>query len=66
MMLIAPVVLFLSSSLLLRFYDWNSGGTGEGAGYGAAFLGLITLANGVLILVTGIIRWLFTLSQKVK
>ena len=57
MMILAPVFGFSSGALFLHFYDWDSGGTGEGAGYGGAFLGLITLANGVLILVIGIIRW---------
>ena len=57
MMMLAPVFGFSSGALFLHFYDWNSGGTGEGAGYGGAFLGLITLANGVFILVIGIIRW---------
>lgn len=57
MMILAPVFGFSSGALFLHFYDWNSGGTGEGAGYGGAIIGLITLANGVLILVIGIIRW---------
>lgn len=56
MMILAPVFGFSSGALFLHFYDWNSGGTGEGAGYGGAFLGLLTLVNGVLILVIGIIR----------
>lgn len=58
MMILAPVFGFSSAALFLHFYDWNSGGTGEGAGYGGAFLGLITLVNGFLILVIGIIRWI--------
>ncbi|WP_017381781.1 hypothetical protein [Paenisporosarcina sp. TG-14] len=57
LMMLAPVFGFSSGALFLQFYDWSSGGTGEGAGYGGAFLGLITLANGVLLLVFGIIRW---------
>jgi hypothetical protein len=57
MMILGPVLGFSSGALFLHFYDSNSQGTGEGAGYGGAFFGLITLANGVLILVIGIIRW---------
>ncbi|MGG3944257.1 inner-membrane translocator [Peribacillus psychrosaccharolyticus] len=57
MMILAPVLGLSSGALFVHFYDWNSGGTGEGAGYGGAIIGLITLANGVLILVIGIIRW---------
>ncbi|MFJ6210316.1 inner-membrane translocator [Lysinibacillus sp. NPDC092081] len=64
MMVLAPVIGFSSGVLFLHFYDWGSGGTGEGAGYGGAFLGLITLANGVLILVIGIIRWILNFVKK--
>ena len=66
MMILAPVMGFLSGALFLHFYDWSSGGTGEGAGYGGAFLGLITLANGVLILVIGIIKWSLHFVKKVN
>lgn len=58
MMILAPVLGYLTGASYLYFYDWSSGGTGEGAGYGGAFLGIITLANGALILVIGIIRWI--------
>lgn len=54
-MILAPILGFSSGALFLHFYDWSSGGTGEGAGYGGAFLGFITLANGILILLIGII-----------
>ncbi|MEH7347029.1 inner-membrane translocator [Bacillus sp. JJ1532] len=64
MMVLAPMIGFSSGALFLHFYDWSSGGTGEGAGYGGAFLGLITLANGVLILVIGIIRWILNFVKK--
>lgn len=64
MMVLSPVIGFSSGALFLHFYDWNSGGTGEGAGYGGAFLGLITLANGVLLFVIGIIRWLLYFMKK--
>lgn len=56
MIILAPVIGFLSGALFLHFYDWSSGGTGEGAGYGGAILGLLTLANGILILMIGFIR----------
>ncbi|WP_186577992.1 inner-membrane translocator [Aquibacillus kalidii] len=64
MMVLAPVIGFFSGALFLHFYDWSSGGTGEGAGYGGAFLGLITLANGLLILVIGTIRWFLHFVKK--
>lgn len=56
MIILAPVIGFLSGALFLHFYDWSSRGTGEGAGYGGAILGLLTLANGILILMIGFIR----------
>lgn len=59
MMILAPVIGFSSGALFLHFYDWSSGGTGEGAGYGGAFLGLTTLANGILLLAIGLIRAIF-------
>ena len=65
LMILAPVMGFSSGALFLHFYDWSSGGTGEGAGYGGAFLGLITLANGFLILVIGILRWLLHFVKKI-
>lgn len=57
MLLLAPVFGYSSYALFHYFYDWNSGGTGEGAAYGGAVLGLITLANGILILVIGMMSW---------
>jgi hypothetical protein len=65
-MILAPVIGFSSGALFLHFYDWSSGGTGEGAGYGGAFLGLITLANGVLIFVIGVIRGFLHFIKKVN
>ena len=64
MMVLAPVIGFSSGALFLHFYDWSSGGTGEGAGYGRAFLGFITIANGILILVIGVIRWILNFVKK--
>ncbi|THE13015.1 inner-membrane translocator [Bacillus timonensis] len=66
MTILAPVIGFSSGALFLHFYDWSSGGTGEGAGYGGAFLGLITLVNGILILMIGIIRWFLHFVKKVN
>ncbi|MFJ7887132.1 hypothetical protein ACIQYL_03475 [Lysinibacillus xylanilyticus] len=37
MMALAPVIGFSSGALFLHFYDWSSGRTGEGAGYGGHF-----------------------------
>ncbi|MEX3745432.1 inner-membrane translocator [Lysinibacillus xylanilyticus] len=64
MMVLAPVIGFSSGDVFLHFYDWSSGGTGEGAGYGGAFLGFITIANGILILVIGVIRWILNFVKK--
>lgn len=64
MIIFAPVLGFSSGALFLRFYDWDSGGTGEGAGYGGAFLGLITLVNGILILLIGIVMLIIRVIAK--
>ncbi|WP_226669792.1 inner-membrane translocator [Metabacillus litoralis] len=64
MMILAPILGFLCGALFHHFYDWGSGGTGEGAGYGGAILGIITLMNGVLILVIGIIKWFILVVKK--
>ncbi|PLT28058.1 inner-membrane translocator [Peribacillus deserti] len=64
MMMLAPLLGFFSGALLHQFYDWNSGGTGEGAGYGGAILGLLTFVNGIIILVTGIIRSIYQFIKK--
>ncbi|WP_374719032.1 inner-membrane translocator [Parageobacillus toebii] len=54
MLFLAPVFGVSSGALFLHLVA----GAGEGAGYGGAFLGLITLVNGAIILVIGIILWL--------
>ncbi len=64
-MLLGPVVGFSSGALFLHFYDWSSGGTGEGAGFGGAILGLVTIANGILIFLIGMIGWMITLFRKI-
>ncbi|WP_462405397.1 inner-membrane translocator [Gracilibacillus sp. Marseille-QA3620] len=64
-MLLGPVIGFSSGALFLHFYDWSSGGTGEGAGFGGAILGLVTIANGVLIFLIGMIGWMLTLFRKI-
>lgn len=64
MMILAPVIGFSSGALFLYFYDRSSGGTGEGAGYGGAFLGLITIANGILIVLIGVIRWIIAFFRR--
>ncbi|WP_026671489.1 hypothetical protein [Alkalihalobacterium bogoriense] len=61
MMVLAPIIGFASGAAFLHF---SAGGTGEGAGFAGAFLGFITLANGILILVIGIIRWFLHFVKK--
>lgn len=55
LLVLAPVLTFASGSLFLYFYDWSSGGSGEGAGYGGALIGFLTLFNGMIVLFTGIV-----------
>ncbi|MBZ5201744.1 inner-membrane translocator [Planomicrobium chinense] len=61
---LAPLVNFTMRGLFLYFYDWSSGGTGEGAGYGGAILALVTFVNGLFLLVLGFNKWLFTIIKK--
>ncbi len=55
MMVLTPIISSVSIRLLLHYYDWESGGTGEGARYGGAYLGLLTFVNGALVLLIGIV-----------
>ncbi len=64
MMILAPVIGYSSGALFLYFYDWSSGGTGEGAGYGGVILGLITIANGILVIFVGIKWWIISPFRK--
>ncbi|HWO98064.1 MAG TPA: inner-membrane translocator [Bacillus sp. (in: firmicutes)] len=57
MSVFAPVLGFSSGALLHRFYDWSSGGSGEGAAYGGAVIGLGVLLNGCLLVVIGFVLW---------
>lgn len=52
--ILGPVIAFISGSIFVNL-EHNSGGTGEGAGFGAAFIGLIIVANGIIYLVIGIV-----------
>ena len=62
---LAPILAFASGALFFHFYDFSSGGTGEGAGYGGVFVGFLTLLNGMIVLFTGLIMRI-TLSIKRK
>lgn len=42
----------------ILFYDWDSKGTREDAAYGGAFLRLLTLFNGIFIMLIRIFRWI--------
>lgn len=64
LVMLSPLVNFTMSALLLFFYDWSSGGTGEGAGYGGAILALLTFVNGPLLLLIGFNRWFFAVIKK--
>lgn len=50
---LGPIIAFISGSIFVNL-DHNSGGTGEGAGFGAAFIGLVIVANGIIYLIIGI------------
>ncbi|AOH57464.1 ABC transporter permease [Peribacillus simplex] len=52
--MLGPIIAFIAGYFFVKI-DHNSGGTGEGAGFGAAFIGLIIVANGIIYLIIGII-----------
>ncbi|MUK89498.1 inner-membrane translocator [Ornithinibacillus sp. L9] len=60
-LLVAPVLGFISGSL---FY--TTGG-GQGAGFGGAFLGLLTVINGLIIILISVVRWIIiSITSKQK
>ncbi|WP_409299022.1 ABC transporter permease [Peribacillus sp. SCS-26] len=52
--LLGPLIASMTGSFFIDL-DHKSGGTGEGAAYGAAFIGIIIIANGMAYLITGMI-----------
>ncbi|PSL32973.1 hypothetical protein B0H99_11083 [Planomicrobium soli] len=64
LMALAPVVRVIISESLLHFVEWRPEDTREGAGYGGAMLALLIFINGVILLVIGFNRWLFTVIKK--
>ena len=61
---LAPIVRIAISEALLQFVEWGPEETREGAGYGGVILQLVTFANGVLLLVIGVSRWLLKFFKK--
>ena len=62
-----PFRAFISNLFLIAYFviiESDSVVTDEGAGYGGTFLELITLANGIIILVIGIISWIISFRTK--
>lgn len=57
MSILAPILGFSSGALFYRFYDWSSGGSGEGAAYGGTIIGLGVLLNGFLLIMVGFAVW---------
>ncbi|MFD0050549.1 ABC transporter permease [Actinomycetes bacterium NPDC127524] len=60
---IGPIIAFMSGSIFIKMAH-NEGSTGEGAGIGAAFIGLIIVANGILYFVIGIVRAIVKFAKK--
>jgi hypothetical protein len=58
MSMLAPVLGFTSGALFYHFYDWSSDGSGEGAAYGGAVIGLGALLNGFLLIMVGFGLWI--------
>lgn len=51
--IIGPIIAFISGSIFLKI-DHSMGGDGVGAAFGAAFIGIIIVANGILYFIIGI------------
>lgn len=52
--ILGPIIAFLSGSVFVKV-DHSIGGDGVGAAFGAAFIGLIIVGNGILYFIVGII-----------
>lgn len=63
MSILAPVLGFSSGALFYHFYDWSSGGSGEGAAYGGAIIGLGVLLNGFLLIMAGFGIWMIKMIK---
>lgn len=49
-----PIIAMISGSFFVKM-DHSAGGTGEGGTIGAAFIGLIIVANGIIYLIAGFV-----------
>ncbi|MEC1523909.1 ABC transporter permease [Neobacillus niacini] len=52
--ILGPIIAFISGSALVKV-DHSMGGDGVGAAFGAAFIGIIIVGNGILYFIIGII-----------
>lgn len=52
--ILGPILAFCFGAVFVKL-DHGQGGTGEGGAIAAAFIGLITVGNGVIYLILGII-----------
>ncbi|MFS0824680.1 ABC transporter permease [Bacillus sp. 1P02SD] len=52
--ILGPIIAFISGSVFVKV-DHSMGGDGVGAAFGAAFIGLIIVGNGILYFIIGII-----------
>ncbi|ARP44634.1 hypothetical protein GTHT12_03767 (plasmid) [Geobacillus thermodenitrificans] len=52
--ILGPVLAFVVGAAFVK-YNHSQGGTAEGAGYAAAFIGLVVVGNGIVYLIIGMI-----------
>jgi hypothetical protein len=52
--ILGPIIAFISGSVFVKV-DLGMGGDGVGAAFGAAFIGIIIVGNGILYFIIGII-----------
>ncbi|WP_286166351.1 ABC transporter permease [Peribacillus frigoritolerans] len=52
--ILGPIIAFISGSVFVKV-DHSMGGDGVGAAFGAAFIGIVIVSNGILYFIIGII-----------
>ncbi|NHC42731.1 ABC transporter permease [Bacillus sp. MM2020_1] len=61
--ILGPIIAFISGSIFVRL-DKSMGGDGVGGAFGAAFIGLVIVGNGLLYLIIGIISKIKSILSK--
>ncbi|MGE6260089.1 ABC transporter permease [Heyndrickxia sporothermodurans] len=60
---LGPILAFLIGAIFVKI-DHKTGGTGEGAGFAAGFIGLIIIGNGIIYFLIGLFLKISSLTKK--